>query len=52
MMETLFGAWVVFGLVVDAVQWACARSRLGVNFRELAASGQVLAAAAVPELSP
>jgi ABC-type transport system involved in cytochrome c biogenesis permease component len=49
-VETFFVAWVIFGLGVDVVLWAQARSRLGANFRELAAGSQTLVAAEAPIL--
>jgi ABC-type transport system involved in cytochrome c biogenesis permease component len=51
-VETLVVVWVIFGLGVDAVVLGWARTRLGFNFRELAASGQARAAAVAPDLSP
>jgi ABC-type transport system involved in cytochrome c biogenesis permease component len=39
-VQTLVVAWIVFGLVVDAIVLAITASRLRGNFRELAATGQ------------
>jgi hypothetical protein len=51
-MQIFVVVWVLFGLGVDAVVLGLTRSRLGSNFRALAATGKLRSADAVPDQLP